>query len=530
MKTPVVLLAEDLAPATVDALGPGVEVRRCAGQDRAALLAAVAEADALLVRSATRVDAEVFAAAPRLRIVARAGVGLDNVDVQAATRAGVTVVNAPTANIVTAAELACGLIISTARNIPQANGALKAGEWQRGKYVGVELAGKTLGVVGLGRIGRLVAERMSAFGMRVVAHDAHVRDQQAARVPAALVSLDELLERADFITVHLPRTPETIGLIGEEELRRVKRSVRIINAARGGIVDEEALATALREGRVAGAGLDVFAVEPCTDSPLFALDNVVVTPHLGASTTEAQDKAGIAVAGAVRRVLAGDLVPEAVNVRGGGVTEEVGLLLPLAENLGRIFGALADDRTPVALHVEVRGEITRHDVSVLELAALKGVVTGLTDRAVTLVNAPLIARERVPAVHFTTGSECAPHGDLVTVRGTFADGTAVGVSGTTAGSGHVQKLAGVGEYEIDLDITDHMLFLQYKDMPGMVGTIGRILGEAGVNIAAMQVARDTEGGEAAVALTVDNVVPAAVVGSISEAIGASSAHFVDLTV
>jgi D-3-phosphoglycerate dehydrogenase / 2-oxoglutarate reductase len=310
---PVVLIAEELSPATVDALGPDFEIRHCNGADRAELLPAIADVDAILIRSATKVDAEAIAAASKLKVVARAGVGLDNVDVSAATKAGVMVVNAPTSNIVTAAELACGLLVATARHIPQANAALKNGEWKRSKYTGVELAEKTLGVVGLGRIGALVAQRMSGFGMKVVAYDPYIQPARAAQMGVKVLSLDELLEVSDFITVHLPKTPETVGLIGDEALRKVKPSVRIVNAARGGIVDEEALYAALKEGRVAGAGLDVYATEPCTDSPLFELDQVVCTPHLGASTDEAQEKAGVAAARSVRRALAGQPVPDAVN-------------------------------------------------------------------------------------------------------------------------------------------------------------------------------------------------------------------------
>ena len=320
---PVVLIAEELSPATVDALGPDFEIRHCNGADRAELLPAIADVDAILIRSATKVDAEAVAAAKKLKVVARAGVGLDNVDVSAATKAGVMVVNAPTSNIVTAAELACGLLVATARNIPQANTALKNGEWKRSKYTGVELSEKTLGVVGLGRIGVLVAQRMSAFGMKIVAYDPYVQPARAAQMGVKLLTLDELLEVSDFITVHLPKTPETLGLIGDEALHKVKPSVRIVNAARGGIVDEEALASALKEGRVAGAGLDVYAKEPCTDSPLFQFDQVVCTPHLGASTDEAQEKAGIAVAKSVRLALAGELVPDAVNVQGGVIAEDV---------------------------------------------------------------------------------------------------------------------------------------------------------------------------------------------------------------
>ncbi|MEU8615291.1 hydroxyacid dehydrogenase, partial [Actinoplanes sp. NPDC048791] len=320
--TPVVLIAEELAPAAIDVLAYDFDVRHVDGTDRAALLAALADADAVIVRSATKVDAEAVAAAPRLKVVARAGVGLDNVDVPAATARGVMVVNAPTSNIVSAAEQAIALLLSVARNTAAASAALKRGEWKRAKYTGVEVQGKTVGVVGLGRIGVLFAQRMAAFGTRLIAYDPYIQPARAAQLGVRLVGLDELLRESDFISIHLPRTPETLGLIGEKELATVKPGVRIINAARGGLVDERALADALAEGRVGGAGIDVFVTEPTTDSPLFAFDNVVVTPHLGASTAEAQDKAGLSVARSVKLALQGEFVPDAVNVQAGGVVDE----------------------------------------------------------------------------------------------------------------------------------------------------------------------------------------------------------------
>jgi D-3-phosphoglycerate dehydrogenase len=524
---PVVLIAEELSPATVDALGPDFEIRHVDGADRAQLLPAIADVDAILIRSATKVDAEAIAAASKLKVVARAGVGLDNVDVAAATKAGVMVVNAPTSNIVTAAELACGLLIATARNIPQGSAALKQGEWKRSKYTGVELSEKTLGVVGLGRIGVLVAQRMSAFGMKIVAYDPYVQPARAAQMGVKMLTLDEVLAEADFITVHLPKTPETLGLIGEEALRKVKPAVRIVNAARGGIVDEQALYNALKEGRVAGAGLDVFAKEPCTDSPLFELDQVVATPHLGASTDEAQEKAGIAVAKSVRLALAGELVPDAVNVQGGVIAEDVRPGLPLAEKLGRIFTALAQG-VAARIDVEVRGEITKHDVKVLELAALKGVFADVVEDSVSYVNAPLLAQERGVEIRLTTSSESPDHRNLVTVRGTLADGSEVSVSGTLAGPKNVEKVVEVDGFDVDLMLSEHMIFLQYADKPGVVGAVGRFLGEAGVNIAGMQVARATRGGQALVALTVDSEVPAPVLAEIAGEIGAEFSRAVNL--
>jgi D-3-phosphoglycerate dehydrogenase / 2-oxoglutarate reductase len=318
---PIVLVAEELSPAGIAQLQTGFEIRYTDGADRSQLLTALADADAVIVRSATKMDAEAFEHAPRLRVVARAGVGLDNVDVEAATKAGVMVVNAPSSNIVSAAELAVALLLCTARNIPAAVSSLKAANWQRAAFTGVELQDKVAGIVGLGKVGALVAQRLAAFGMTIIACDPYLPAASAAELGVPLVSLDELLARADFISVHLQRNAETLGLIGDRELALVKPGVRIINAARGGVIDEDALLRALTEGRVAGAGLDVYATEPCTDSPLLQLDNVVCTPHLGASTDEAQQRAGTQAARSVALALAGEPVPDAVNVHDGVVAQ-----------------------------------------------------------------------------------------------------------------------------------------------------------------------------------------------------------------
>ena len=527
MTKPVVLIAEELSPATVDALGPDFEIRHCNGADRTELLSAITDVDAILVRSATKVDAEALAVARRLKVIARAGVGLDNVDVRQATQSGVMVVNAPTSNIISAAELAVGLLLAAARHVVPANAALKNGEWKRSKYTGVELYEKTVGIVGLGRIGVLVAQRLSSFGMKVVAFDPYVQAGRAAQLGVRLVSLDELLTQADFISVHLPKTPETIGLIGEEQLTRCKPTAILVNAARGGIVDEHALYLALKEGRIAGAGLDVFASEPCTDSPLFEFDNVVATPHLGASTDEAQEKAGVAVAKSVRLALSGELVPDAVNVQGGVIAEDVRPGLPLTEKLGRIFTALAGE-VAQQLDVEVRGEITQYDVRVLELAALKGVFTDVVEESVSYVNAPVLAAERGLAVRLVTDPESPDHRNLVTLRGTLADGTQISVSGTLIGIAQRERLVEINGYDVDLEPTDHLAFFTYEDRPGMVGTIGGILGEADINIAGMQVARDHRGGHALVALTVDSALTHAVLAEIAAAMDAELARSVEL--
>jgi D-3-phosphoglycerate dehydrogenase len=525
---PVVLIAEELSPATVEALGPDVEVRRCDGSDRAQLLTALPEAHALLVRSATKVDAEAIAVARNLRVVARAGVGLDNVDVPAATQAGVMVVNAPTSNVVSAAELAVTLLLSVARHLPQANASLKSRRWQRSAFTGTELFEKTVGVIGLGRIGALVAQRLIAFGMTVVAYDPYVTSAKAGQLGVRLVELDDLLSTSDFITVHLPKTPETVGLIGEEKLRRVKPGVRIVNAARGGIVDEAALYTALVEGRVAGAGLDVYAKEPCTDSPLFDLDQVVVTPHLGASTDEAQERAGVSVARSVRLALAGELVPDAVNVSGGVIAEDVRPGIPLVEKLGRVFTALAGG-VPVQFDVEVHGELIENDVSVLRLAALKGLFADVVTDQVSYVNAPLLAADRGIDVRLVTDSTSPEFRNVITLRGTLAAGERVSVSGTLTGPKQVEKLVGIDGLDFELPLADHILVLRYRDRPGVIGTVGGLLGRAGANIAAMQVARAAEGGQALCALTLDQALGHEVVDGVVAEIGASSGRSVDLS-
>ena len=315
MSKPVVLIAEELSPATLAVLGDGFEIQHCDGANRTELLAALATANAVLVRSATKMDAEAIAAAPNLKIIARAGVGLDNVDIPAATAAKVLVVNAPTSNIVSAAELAVSLLLAVARNVVPANLALKDGKWKRSQFGGVELQEKTVGIIGMGKIGMLVATRLAGFDMKFVAYDPYVTVAPTGGPKIEMVTLDQLLAQSDFVTIHIPKTAETTGLIDAAALKKMKPTAFVINAARGGVLDEAALYQALVAGELAGAGLDVYATEPCTDSPLFALENVVATPHLGASTEEAQEKAGVAVAESVVAAFAGTEVPGAVNAQ-----------------------------------------------------------------------------------------------------------------------------------------------------------------------------------------------------------------------
>ncbi|MEI2669735.1 MAG: phosphoglycerate dehydrogenase [Marmoricola sp.] len=524
---PVVLIAEELSPATIQALGDGFEIRHCNGADRGELLAALPEAEAILIRSATKMDEEAIAVASRLRVIARAGVGLDNVDVPVATQYGVMVVNAPTSNITSAAELAVALMLAAARHISPAHAALRQGQWKRSKYTGVEVVDKTVGIIGLGRIGFLVAQRLAAFGVNLIAYDPYVQAGRAAQMGVRMVTLEELMAEADFISVHLPKTPETVGLIGARELAMAKPALVLVNAARGGIVDEQALYDALSSGQIGAAGLDVYDTEPCTDSPLFTLDNVVATPHLGASTDEAQEKAGVAVAQSVRLAMAGELVPDAVNVEGGVIAEDVRPGISLTENLGNIFTMLAQG-VAQQIDVEVRGEIVEHDVKVLELAALKGVFEGIIETPVTYVNAPLLAEERGTEVRLVLDPVSMDHRNLVTLRGALADGTTVSVSGTLMGITQQQRIVEVNGFDVEVEISDHMAFFVYQDRPGIVGAVGQILGEGAVNIESMQVSRDPERGSALMAMSVDRKLPVEVLDQIAAAIQASVVRGVDL--
>jgi len=518
---PIVLIAEELSPATLEALGPDFEVVNCDGANRAELLAALTKGvDAVLIRSATKMDAEAIAAAKGLKVIARAGVGLDNVDIPAATAAGVMVVNAPTSNIVSAAELAISLLMASARFISPAHAALRNGKWARSKYTGAE-------IVGFGRIGQLVAHRMQAFGMDVVAYDPYLQPARAAQLGVRLVELDELLKISDFITIHLPKTKETANLIGVDALSKAKPSVRIINAARGGVLDEAALFDAITEGRVAGAGLDVFATEPCTDSPLFTLDQVVATPHLGASTDEAQERAGIAVAVSVRKALAGELVPDAVNVKGGAIHEEIRPSLPLVEKMAQIATAIAGE-APVSFHLTVKGEISEHDSSILATSALKGALLacGLSD--VTYVNAPALAVERGVTSSVATDPESPEYRNMISLRAALADGKSVTVDGTLMGIRKVEKIIAIDGFDLDLPPTENLLFLRYSDKPGVVGAVGNALGKSGINIAGMQVARNAAGGEALMALTVDSLISDDLIAAVKKETGANVVRSVTL--
>ncbi len=523
---PVVLLAEKLAPSAVAVLGEGVEIRHVDGTDRPAFLAALADADALLVRSATRVDAEALAASHRLKVVARAGVGLDNVDVPAATARGVMVVNAPTSNIVSAAEHAVALLLAAARHIPAADASLRAGTWARSSLTGTEINGKIAGIVGLGKIGQLVAQRLAAFGVELIAYDPYVSPARAAQLGIELVSLVELLERAELISIHLPKTPETLGLIGKDQLAITRPGVIIVNAARGGLVDEDALAEAVRSGHVGGAGVDVYVTEPTTSSPLFEIPQIVVTPHLGASTDEAQDRAGTDVARSVLLALAGEFVPDAVNVQvGGAVGEEVVPWLPLVQKLGTVLHAVAG-AVPSAVTVDISGELASEDVSVLQLAALRGLFTHVVEDQVTFVNAPSLAAERGVSVELTTAPESENFRSVVQLRAAMPDGQAVTVSGTLSGRSQTHKLVEVNGRHFDLRAEGDIVLLEYTDRPGVMGRVGSLLGEAAVNIEAAQISQTTDGSDAIMLLRVDRAIDPGVLEPIGASVGASTTRLI----
>jgi D-3-phosphoglycerate dehydrogenase len=497
---PRILVTEQLAERGLTALrDAGHEVDERLGLSPEELLDVVPGAAALIIRSATKVTAEVLAAGRDLVVVGRAGIGLDNVDVGAATRQGVMVVNAPQSNILSAAEHTMAMLLAQARNVPQANAALRAGKWERTKWEGVELHGKTLGVVGLGRIGALVAQRALAFGMRLVAYDPYVAPERARQLGIELMGLEDLVRQADFITIHVAKSPETVGLVNAELLAHAKPTLRIINVARGGIVDEADLAEAVASGQIAGAALDVFAEEPTTSSPLFALDSVVVTPHLGASTAEAQDKAGITIAEQVLLALAGDFVPYAVNVSAAEASETVRPFLPLAERLGRAFASLHGG-IPSVLEVAYEGAIADYDTRILTLSVLKGLFSAASDDPVSYVNAPQLAEERGLEVREAKSSTAHDYVNLVTLRDAAG---AHAIGGTLSGVRSEPRIVMVDDHTVDVPFGRNMLFVRNDDRPGMVGAVGAALGEAGVNIDQMALGRGASGGTALMALTID---------------------------
>jgi D-3-phosphoglycerate dehydrogenase len=524
-----VLVTEKLSEAGLELLRERFQVDVREDLARGDLAAEVAPYDALVIRSATRVTAEVLDAASRLKVVARAGIGVDNVDVEAATRRGVLVVNAPQSNTISAAEHTMALLLAQARNVPQADRELHAGRWDKERWRGVELAGQTLGLIGLGRVGTLVAARAQGFGMRVIAFDPYVSGERAKELGVDVMpTLESLLVQADFVSIHLPGSPDTLGLIGEHQLAMCKRGARLVNTSRGGIVDEEALAKALEDGRLAGAALDVFAVEPATGSPLFGMEQVVVTPHLGASTIEAQDKAGTTVAEMVRLALEGQFVPYAVNVSAGAeVSEAVRPFVGLAERLGSLAAGLAEGgvRSIVASYL---GRVAEHDTRVLTLAILKGILGRSVNEPVSFVNAPLLARDRGLTVSEMRSTGSQDYVSQISLRAQTESESEIEVAGTLLGKKNAERVIQVWDFEVEIEPAPHMLFFVYEDRPGIIGRVGTILGEHAINIATMEVGRKAAGGDALMGLTVDSPVPLDVLQTVGDAIDAHTIRAVTL--
>lgn len=519
-----VLVAETIAESGLEELrSAGHEVDVQVGLSAEELQQAIVGASGLIVRSATQVDAQLLAAgAPTLQVVGRAGVGLDNVDTAAATELGIMVVNAPESNIVSAAEHTMALLLAQARNVAQAHAALVGGRWERSQWEGVELQHKTLGVVGFGRIGALVAARAASFGMRVIAHDPFVNVEVAKRLDVELVSLDELMERADFLTLHVAKTRETVGLINRERLALAKPSLRIINVARGGIIDEEALAEAVTAGQIGGAAIDVFAEEPTTESPVIGVPGIVVTPHLGASTQEAQDRAGYTIAEQLIKALAGDFVPFAVNVSAGAASGVLRDHLPVCELLGAMFAGWVT-QLPGTIDLELRGEIGASDPSFARLSFLKGLLGQISGDPVSYVNAEALAESRNVDVRMITSPTIGDHTNTVRVAG-----NGLSMTGTISIHDGKPRLLEVDGHRLEIRPSNDMLFVRNDDVPGMVGVIGTVVGQAGVNISNMHIGEDQDGVAAMMVISTDRPVPEPVQQELLAIPGVSSVRMLRL--
>jgi D-3-phosphoglycerate dehydrogenase len=514
-----IVIAEEIADAGLDRLRSAgfivdVQLDKSAGE----LHAILDGAHALIVRSATMVDAAMLAAGKQLVVVARAGVGLDNIDVEAATKQGVMVVNAPQSNVLSAAEHTMALILSIARNVPQAHSALTAGRWERSKWEGIELAGKTLGILGLGRIGTLVAQRARAFDMRLVAYDPYVSAERGRELGVEMTTLERVVEQADVLTIHLPKNKETTGIINADMLKRAKRSLRIVNVARGGIADEADIAEALRNGTIAGAALDVFTKEPVTDSPLFGLGNIVVTPHLGASTREAQDRAGEVVADMVQLALNGDFVPFAVNLEAGDANETLKPFVPLADRIGRVFASLIES-TPSTIEISTTGEIGGYDPGLITISALKGMLSVWSTDQVSLVNAPSMARNLNITVE-SVASTTTTHRDyvnLITLRSGDRN-----IAATLTGRRREARIVMIDHHLTDIPPSEHMLVVKNDDRPGAIGRVATALGNAGINIANMDVGSSETAGSALMCIATTTAVPLDVLQQLRTLEGISS--------
>jgi D-3-phosphoglycerate dehydrogenase len=531
-----VLVAENIGRSGIDLLEDHFDVDLGTDWDREQLGQRIGEYDGILIRSATKLDAELIERAARLRAIGRAGVGVDNVDVAAATKRGIVVANAPQSNVITAAEHTMALLLALARNIPQAHGSLTSGKWERSKFSGTELYEKTLGILGFGRIGQLVAQRARAFGMHVIAFDPYVAAERYRELGVEKAdSSDDVYAVADFLTLHLPKTPETDGWLDAEALAKCKDGVRVLNVARGPLLVDEDLKAALDSGKVAGAAIDVFRSEPVTEHPLFGYPNVIVTPHLGASTAEATDRAGYQAAEQVVAALSGGVVTSAVNVPAISPEdmEVLGPFVPLCRSLGRIAIELAAGSSIDRVHTEFLGRIAERDTRLLSIQVLLGVLRGHTEEEVNEVNAPAMAEERGIALEESKSTHARDYTDLVRVW-IECGGESVRVIGTLIGRRNRPHLLEAWDQRFDVQLENHITLFRYRDVPGMIGRVGSIFGQHGVNIVSAAVGRQPDedrldnGGLAAMAITTDVAVPAEVVREIVAADGFVAGRTVSL--
>jgi D-3-phosphoglycerate dehydrogenase len=524
-----VLVKERIADSGVSLLRDNFEVELGLEMSDEELGERIGEFDAILIRSATKLTAELIDRAERLKVIGRAGTGVDNVDIGAATKRGIIVANAPESNSVAAAEHTLALALALCRNVPRANTSLAAGRWERASFKGSELYGKTLGVLGFGRIGQLVARRAQAFEMEVLAFDKFVSAERFRELGVeGMATSEEVYQRADIITLHLPKTPETVNWIDADAIVRMKDGVRIVNCARGELIDLDALLTGLESGKVAGAALDVFPEEPFTDHPVLARDDVVVTPHLGASTAEAQDRAGIVTAEQVTAALTGGVVTTAVNIAAvrPEVMEALAPFVPLCEKLGRLAQGLGDGSVD-RVTAEFRGRLADYDTRLLGISVLVGILSGHTEEPVNLVNAPQMAEERGIELVETKDTVSEDFTELVTVR-IESGSEAVEVAGTGVGPRNVPHLVSVWGEGFYLPFAGHLAVFRYTDQPGMIGRVGTMFGEEGVNIISAAVGAESGGEQAVMALTTDAPVRAETIERILGEDGFSVGRSVDL--
>jgi D-3-phosphoglycerate dehydrogenase len=510
-----VLVADKLSAAGLDILraAPDIEVDQAVGLKPAELAEKIPPYHGLIVRSGSTVTAEVIAAAANLKAIGRAGIGVDNIDVEAATKKGVVVMNTPAGNNVTTAEHAISMMLALARSIPQATASMKAGKWEKGKFTGSEVFNKTLGIVGLGNIGSLVADRALGLKMKVIAYDPFISPEAAQRLGVELVTLDELFPRSDFVSIHTPLNPQTRGLIGAAAFAKMKKGVRIINCARGGIVDETALAAAIQDGKVAGAALDVFEQEPpAADHPLLKLDKVICTPHLGAATDEAQINVAIAIAQQMVNYLTTGVIQDAVNVPSISteLLEVLGPYLILGEKVGTLQAQLMA-AAPREVAIEYAGEVTEHDVKAITLSILRGLLSRASD-VVNYVNAPAIAKELGIKVVEAKSNQSKGFSNLVTTTVHTSAGTTI-VAGAIFGQ-RVIRIVRINDFFLDADPEGFILMLNNRDMPGVVGSVGTLLGEAKINIARLELGRERIGGMAISLIHVDDEIPEAVLARL----------------